>query len=109
MGTPIIPPIDPPDVPEGDDGLCWGLGQPFGDGPTPSIIYAKFSGILKGPNWVAARGEPLNGTYQLNQRLTDPDVYEAFLPLGVVVFVTFGGLTTGAGLSKSSYFHFLYF
>jgi len=68
MGTPIPPPVAIDPVAAGSPcPICWGTGKPFGAAGTPEEIVVNFSGINKGPNWVAGDGEPLNGEYTLPQ------------------------------------------
>jgi len=68
MGTPIPdPPIVPPVVPGVDCSVCWGVGKEFGVGDTPESINVTFSGINKTPVWIPASGEPLEGTFTLDQ------------------------------------------
>ncbi len=78
MGTPIPPPIIvPPADPGGACGNCWGVGKIFGDGDTPDEIWLNFSGINKGPNWVIADGDPIEGLFQLLQVMIAPCSYLA--------------------------------
>jgi len=77
MGTRIPPPIIVPAVAAGDACvICWGIGKPFGDGFTPIQIQASYSGINKGPNWIAPNGKPFDGVYMLDQNGTFPCLYE---------------------------------
>lgn len=78
MGIPIDPPIIVPPAGSGDNCLnCWGTGKIFGDGDTPDEIWLEFSGIQKGPNWVPADGEAIDGLFQLLQVPFSPCAYLA--------------------------------
>lgn len=64
---PVIPPDLPP-VPAGDAcNTCWGNGKPFGVGETPESITVVIQDVKKGPDWMAADGEPPDGTFELSQ------------------------------------------
>ena len=70
MGTPIPPIIEPPPVDAGDAcSICWGVGKPFGDLETPSVVVIDISGINKGVGWTPAYGEPTKGRYALGQTI----------------------------------------
>ena len=46
MGTPLQP--NEPAVP---CALCWGVGQPFGEGATPHVIQVRLTKLLPGEHW----------------------------------------------------------
>lgn len=76
MAKPIPDLFVPDPVPAGDPaGICWGAGEPFGDLETPESVFVVFSGILRGPNWLAGDAEPPNGTFEVPQ---DPGTAEIF-------------------------------
>ncbi len=78
MGIRIPPPIIVPPSNAGDAcSNCWGNGKVFGDGGTPDEIWLNFSGINKGPNWIEADGEPIEGLFQLLQTVPLPCAYLA--------------------------------
>jgi len=57
---------------------CFGIGQTFGDVPTPIFVRAIFTGILKCSDDSPADG--INGTYCLTQELGLPCDYGVILP-----------------------------
>ena len=68
MGTIIPPPYEPPPVAAGSAcPRCWGSGKPFGDDGPPVTLPIMFSGVNKGPNWIAGDGEPIEGVFDLPQ------------------------------------------
>ena len=68
MGTPIIPPVDPDPSPASTKCVeCWGVGKDFGNLETPIYMQVTFAGMQKGQNWIAAAGEPSDGTLRLRQ------------------------------------------
>ena len=78
MGTPA--PIENP----GDQcSLCWGPNKTYPGTATPLYITVEFAGIEKGPIWVAAAGEPLNGRYTVEQVIGGPCEW-FFFEAGVV-------------------------
>ena len=91
MGTPVPPPITPDPVPAGDTCIrCWGAGKEFGDIATPSKITISISGVVKGPNWFPALGEPPDGVFELTQL--------GFSPCGYGL--TAGGIAYTAGFNQ---------
>lgn len=94
MGTPIPVPDPPTPVPPGElCENCWGPGKEFGDIPTPSSLTCIIDGVVKGPLWVPADGEPPNDTYELPQ---DPEQFACiFEILGAInLSVQFSRTTT---------------
>lgn len=81
MGTPID---------KSPDGMpctvCWGIGKPFGDIPTPAIMTAVFTGISKGDLWVAGDPEPIQGAFEMSQYASCQWLYSVD---GLNVFLTF--------------------
>jgi hypothetical protein len=68
MGTPIPDPkIIPPSPPGILCPVCWGVGKPFGDPPTPENVVVEISGTNKGPEWLPVQGEPVSGSFTLSQ------------------------------------------
>lgn len=68
MGQPIPEAIEVDPVAAGDACMiCWGTDKPFGDGDTPESITVNFSGVQKGPDWLAGDGEPIEGEFELTQ------------------------------------------
>ncbi len=63
MGRTIIT----PPVPGIECEFCFGQGLPFGAVPAPSVASVVFTGIAKGPAWLAGDGEPPNKIYRLLQ------------------------------------------
>ncbi len=112
VGTRIPPPEDfPPPIgpvaPGGDCTVCWGIGKEFGDIDTPSAIQVVFSGINKGPNWLPAYGEPLNGLFLIPQVVPVPCAYQktAAQPTITLVFGVAGtGLRMDDSLTGAKYF-----
>ncbi|MBA7618976.1 hypothetical protein ES703_26308 [subsurface metagenome] len=80
MGTAL--PIDPGTPPPGNlCATCWGPGKPFGLGPTPSYVFAKFTGMVMCPGLDPRLMEPPNDiTFRLDQVPIAPCFYEH--PLG---------------------------
>lgn len=62
MGTPL-----PPNEPGNDCALCWGVGKPFGDGPTPHMVNASLFMILPGEFWEPSEETLLLSSHQLIQ------------------------------------------
>ena len=76
MGTriPRRPTVDP--VVAGNAcSNCWGVGKPFGIGDTPEFVFLTFSGVNKGPNWILADGDPIDGDFLMTQDAIFPCVY----------------------------------
>lgn len=118
MGTIITPPIIVPPVPSGNLCVsCWGIGQVFGDNPTPSSLWVTYSGIDKGPLWNPSHGEPPDGSFLLQQHgflnclfllAVGGNRYEVVWN-DVITFVRYGLVGMGnsygaAGTSKCSLF-----
>lgn len=80
MGTPL--PRNPPGEP-GD--VCWGLGKPFGDGPTPAIIEVHFVNWREDVNFDESFRDFLTTPHSLyqdsnpNQYIATNDVWSWFL------------------------------
>lgn len=63
--------IPPTPNPIGDDNpTCYPI-----TGTTPSVIYAAFSGIIRGPSYEPGMPSPPNGTYTLRQDPLQPPFY----------------------------------
>ena len=101
MGRTII--INPP--PGVSCALCWGVGRPFGAGPTPSVVTAVFSGILRGDDWTIADPLPPNGSYQFVQDAPCTFVFDNGREVGSVVF---DADTTVVALQVESVFAFIH-
>lgn len=72
--------IEIPEQPDPPDPNCLNI---FNGDEAPGILIAIVTGIEKGPLWIPANGEPLNGEYELIQQPGFPCGW-AFLDLPVV-------------------------
>jgi len=62
VGTPLKP-----NEPANDCTVCWGTGKPFGDGPTPRVIVARFTSFLPGEYFVPEQEQLLLTSHWLEQ------------------------------------------
>jgi len=92
MGTPpAVPPVAAGDLCP----FCWGPGKTFGPEGTPESIIVNFSGIEKGPDWIPALGEPIDGTFEVTQDLVLPCKFTGPGVGGSGISLTFGvGVTS---------------
>lgn len=105
MGTKMGTPEDLGAVPAGDPcGICWGLGKPFGGGDTPESIEVTFEGIEKGPGWIPGNGEPIDGTFTLDQLAASPCEFTDIPAPPFGIFVNFlNGITQVGGVSDTGF------
>ncbi len=78
MGTPL-----PPNEAGDDCVVCWGPGETFGDGPTPRVITAIFSGFTAGDGFNPADEQVLLAPQLLLQQL-NPCAYA--IQVGPILF-----------------------
>ena len=57
-------------VPGNDCTTCWGPSKAYGPLPSPIELELIIEGVLKGDLWIAADGEPMNGTFTITQSST---------------------------------------
>lgn len=99
MGT---PPILPP-VPAGDHcSVCWGVGKVFGSDSTPNSVEITFENIQKGPDWIPALGEPIDGTFTVLQDVSNPCIFRTTSGPINSVFIFFGVGSTGISGTSST-------
>jgi hypothetical protein len=63
MGTPL-----PPNLPADPCVICWGSGKPFGDTPTPRVIFLRLTFLSPGEFWVPAHEQLLLTPHLLEQQ-----------------------------------------
>ena len=71
VGTPL------PENPVGiDNAACWGVGEEFGDSPTPQIVTMTLSSLEEGDLWDEKYRNELF-TPHLMYQTVDPEIWEA--------------------------------
>ena len=99
---------DFPTPPPGNPCTCWGDEKPYGPLPVPSELQVIISGVLKGDLWVPADGEPINGTFTIEQS-TLPVLSCFFFkdsdPTLSIPLTSGLGLLTARNVENSTYFN----
>ena len=65
MGTPL-----PPNEPGNPCTVCWGVGKPFGEAPTPKTLEVRLTSLLPGELWEEELEQLLLTTHYLEQTLS---------------------------------------